>query len=441
MQGQSNLSFTCEATEIKTVVASKMALDAHTNSPPLLTTQIPHSNTHQVRLREACDGCTAAKVKCDRGRPSCQRCLDSDESCQYSPSRRHGKRARRARRSSLGTPPPPLTSESGLIRPRPPPAGSEASITPHSAVEFAWDNIDSIFTDTEAIPVFPSEHELDLFVNGTSTDLSMLAGFESPDYVSPHDPWIRASDYLQGASRIDHPGNPALNKQTLLVEQEPLIQNETMGTDAVSGPGVEHPRHKIEHALECEARAQTVLRSLQYSPTLCSPDRGESCSTATPTATVTTKLAYTVDSMDTLLATNKAALNELTQLLECRCAKTSHVALLHMTILSKIVFWYNVAVTTRYNSERVELKPMNIQFGVLDLDDDDHATLHRAVLCRELQKAGNAIRAFEVRFATYGVPSRNKESPWGRLIIRALREELERSVHEVETCQSRPFQF
>lgn len=119
-----------------------------------------------------------------------------------------------------------------------------------------------------------------------------------------------------------------------------------------------------------------------------------------PVSSSLQELAYSVESMDTLLATNKAALSELTQMLECRCAEKSHVALLHLTILSKIVFWYNVAVSTRYNSERVELKPLEIQFGVLDLDDDDYATLHRAVLSRELQKAGNALRAFEPRFST-----------------------------------------
>jgi hypothetical protein len=333
--------------------------------------------------------------------------LDNDELYQYSLSRRHGKRVRRGRKSPQETTPLSSTREPGLIPPQPPTAGAECTITPYSIDLFAWDDMDPTSTATEAIPAFPYEHELELFVNGTSSDILMWSNFESPDYVPQRD------------------SNSSLNVQASLVEREPSIRDVTMSTDTASGQSIEYPRHETEHALECEARALTVLRSLQYSPTLCSPIREGSFSAATSNASVNASLqefAYSVDSMDTLLATNKAALNELAQMLECGCAEKSHVALLYFTILSKVVFWYNVAVTTRYNSERVELKPMKIQFSVLDFDDEDNATLHRAVLSSELQKAGTAIRAFEFRF---------KELPWGRLTIRAIREELERSIHEV----------
>jgi hypothetical protein len=271
------------------------------------------------------------------------------------------------------------------------------------------------------ISTFPSEHELDFFVNGTSCDLMMWPNFDSSIYAPTHD---------QNAP-LDILASPN--------EQELSTMDETMSID---GQNKDQPTQDTEHALECEARALAVLRSLQYSPALQSPQRRGSLSGASSKANTNAsikEIAYSVDTMDTLLATNKAALNELTQMLACQCAEKSHIALLHLTILSKIVFWYNVAVTTRFNSEVVELKPMKIQFGVLDLDDDDYATLHRAVLSRELQKAGNALRAFELRFSTHGVPDCNKGTPWGRLIIRAIREELERSVHEVETRQIKPF--
>ena len=140
-----------------------------------------------------------------------------------------------------------------------------------------------------------------------------------------------------------------------------------------------------------------------------------------------------------MLATNKAAMCELAELLECSCKENPHVALLHLTILSKIVFWYNVVVTATYYSEKVDLKPMKIQFGVLNLDDDDYAPLHRAVLCRELQKAINIVRAFEVQFSSSSISVSGNETPWGRTIIRAIREDLERCVREVEKPQFKPF--
>ncbi|KAK1749966.1 hypothetical protein QBC47DRAFT_310933 [Echria macrotheca] len=43
------------------------------------------------RLRASCDGCFSAKVKCSKGRPMCQRCLQNGLNCHYSESSRAGK--------------------------------------------------------------------------------------------------------------------------------------------------------------------------------------------------------------------------------------------------------------------------------------------------------------------------------------------------------------
>lgn len=45
---------------------------------------------HQ-RLRQSCDGCFTAKVKCSKTQPICNRCLTSGIDCHYSPSSRIGK--------------------------------------------------------------------------------------------------------------------------------------------------------------------------------------------------------------------------------------------------------------------------------------------------------------------------------------------------------------
>jgi hypothetical protein len=209
-----------------------------------------------------------------------------------------------------------------------------------------------------------------------------------------------------------------------------------------SGDGAEQSKNATEHALECEARALNVLRSLLYSPTLGTRERKGEVNVSLSNTRVGFALqqsACPINSLDTMLATNKAAMSDLAELLECSCAQNPHVALLHLTILSKIMFWYNVVVTARYYSKKVDLKPMKIQFGVLDLDDDDYAPLHRAMLCRELQKAGNILRAFEVRFASSSMSVNGNETPWSRTIICAIREDLERCVREVEKPQPKLF--
>lgn len=47
-----------------------------------------------VKLRESCDSCLIAKVKCSKTRPLCGRCLANGAPCAYSPSSRSGKRNR-----------------------------------------------------------------------------------------------------------------------------------------------------------------------------------------------------------------------------------------------------------------------------------------------------------------------------------------------------------
>ena len=134
--------------------------------------------------------------------------------------------------------------------------------------------------------------------------------------------------------------------------------------------------------------------------------------------------------METLLFTNKAALSDLTQMLECRCAENQHVAFMHIAILQKVVFWYKVAVTAKYHSKTVELQPMKIQLGMLELDEGDYASLHRAALLRELHKAGSVIQAFEGQSATGEKPVCTKLLPWARLAIRTIGEELQQVIQQ-----------
>lgn len=56
--------------------------------------------TKPVKLRESCDSCLQAKVKCSKSRPLCSRCLANGAPCDYSPSSRSGKRNRSSNTAS-----------------------------------------------------------------------------------------------------------------------------------------------------------------------------------------------------------------------------------------------------------------------------------------------------------------------------------------------------
>ncbi|OAA56175.1 Zn(2)-C6 fungal-type DNA-binding domain protein [Niveomyces insectorum RCEF 264] len=51
------------------------------------------------KLRQTCDSCSEAKVKCDKGNPRCGRCDRLSYECIYSPARRFGRPRPRSRRS------------------------------------------------------------------------------------------------------------------------------------------------------------------------------------------------------------------------------------------------------------------------------------------------------------------------------------------------------
>lgn len=59
----------------------------------------------QPKLRASCDVCAAAKVNCSKERPICERCFANGFECNYSPSMKLGKPARRSDLNVEGTPP------------------------------------------------------------------------------------------------------------------------------------------------------------------------------------------------------------------------------------------------------------------------------------------------------------------------------------------------
>ncbi len=71
-----------------------------TSSPPKHT-----------KLRESCDSCLIAKVKCSKTRPLCARCLANGAPCGYSPSSRAGRKNRNAGLKKAASTAPKETTE------------------------------------------------------------------------------------------------------------------------------------------------------------------------------------------------------------------------------------------------------------------------------------------------------------------------------------------
>ncbi|MCJ1249895.1 hypothetical protein MMC30_007121 [Trapelia coarctata] len=169
----------------------------------------------------------------------------------------------------------------------------------------------------------------------------------------------------------------------------------------------------------CEAEAFTALHSL-HSCTMLHTDRpGELKRTTTRTSTSCGEVTDNVPPLDKVLYFNRVAISTLKELLDCPCVQQPHLALLYMTIASKVLFWYRLAVSSQYqsksgtrspssdnnNTSNCQLSPLStcsnttdravksvsFQIGVFDLEDEDQKLLMRGVLLREVRKLEGVV--------------------------------------------------
>lgn len=59
------------------------------------------------KLKSSCDLCSVSKLRCDKGKPACSRCIGLNQLCSYSPARRVGRPNRLMRRSEQSQPQKP----------------------------------------------------------------------------------------------------------------------------------------------------------------------------------------------------------------------------------------------------------------------------------------------------------------------------------------------
>ncbi|KAF5021124.1 hypothetical protein F66182_6824 [Fusarium sp. NRRL 66182] len=387
-----------------------------------MPTQPAARSTKPVRLRLACDACTTAKVRCSKTHP-CERCEDMglEKECYYSASRRHGKRARhrktasetqRSSSSSDTATPATLTT---------PGCGFSGA---HYGSDLTWEDCRS---NAPSYPASKLDSELEMLDSWAFHNIDLTLEFDHVNYIPLADPWKT----LAPASELSPSQSSGLisPESSLSTEQTLSIKTGTPASTISGSSSMQGPRQLHD----CEAMALKLLRSLHCNSNM---DQNADICTEHPqhnTAASNMALANqtcTMPSIDTVLFANKAALNNLMPLLKCPCARNPHIAILHSAILSKVIFWYRVAVTARYHTEGMELRPMKIQLGMLDLDEDDHAMLQRTILLGEVRKAEKVMEAFD------SYSKGEDEGPsWHASAMKNMREELQAIIQKIKRGQ------
>ena len=252
-----------------------------------------HPQIEIPKLRSSCDGCGTAKVKCDRGHPLCRRCENLGLPCVYGLSRKFGKPPRKRPAADLDA-----TSEERVRT-------SWTAQSRHHQTPTGFEELPRItspplanFSDL-AVDVFPNPYGIDAML-GTNEQDQLLSGF----YPSlPLNLWPQL-DNLGGALELSSAPSA-----------EP-IRNATATSDS-------HKSHS------CPRESYEIFRDLICpSPSLHAPDSNS--------VTVPAQL-------DLVLHANREAIGRLGRLLKCPCAKSGHRAMVHASIVSRILIWYQQA--------------------------------------------------------------------------------------------------
>lgn len=118
------------------VSGNSFTFESETNYRPTALAQqtmpsTPTTMKSRPKLKESCDHCAKAKVKCNREQPTCARCQDRDLKCGYSFSRRAGRRPGRVDRAdSLSSPTSPELTRVSVSTAAAAPAWPSASMPP-----------------------------------------------------------------------------------------------------------------------------------------------------------------------------------------------------------------------------------------------------------------------------------------------------------------------
>ncbi|KFY76986.1 hypothetical protein V499_03506 [Pseudogymnoascus sp. VKM F-103] len=312
------------------------------------------------KLRSSCDGCGAAKLKCDREQPECGRCVSHGMQCVYGFSRKMGKPPRDKLRATLlpassEHPEQPKTAGSTYVdRPQ---SGSDSSgsgvlmdidmgcLVPDSRavdVPGAWDTVGD--NTSSNFPMANLNDGIDDLFSFTPVDFASLEfgewGHFSDDVLSSNLQFGPGSASTPESSELKNylsPGALTFQQTAHQSHTDDVHKSSHSDRASIPPPDINITGH------DCPREAYGILGSLAFhnlSKASCVPNEG------TGSARGTGSLVSSDVPLDCVLRLNREAserLSRLLRLLNCSCARSPHLALLYASIISRVLTWYQEA--------------------------------------------------------------------------------------------------
>ena len=349
-----------------------------------------------TKCRGSCDACTKSKVRCSKEQPSCQRCINQNAVCHYSPALRHRKHSSRSTPVEPRTPnhdhhSPVSASDlsSALSSARDREISSFETLAPANTFSARPETSPDVgFNTCQTLPEYGDE-------NSTAWNMEMLAcGIPSGQFG------LDPSNQPTMKHWIDQPLPPSTHDQMLDYENDlqSYLTFMTPDTAAVS-PSFSCLNASTGdmggHTQGCTNLAFSTLHSLQASFSSCILVHPSSKPVPSP-------------SVDWVLKNSKVAVTRVLDILDCSCSVNQHFALLLTLMISKVLAWYSAVLQNDNGScsstyspspgppEKVTHLPITI--GAYRLSGEDHSKMIAQLVLTELKNVGWAVDKFDKRY-------------------------------------------
>ena len=293
--------------------------------------QAPPRTPRQPKLRASCDSCGAAKLKCSRDWPQCERCFSLGLGCVYGVSRKMGKPPREKPRISEASSASRTPSKQAGSIDRDIATDNSCSSGPSGAVG------DTIFPSSEPYRsvdnVTSAWRAVEGYTNSLMTSIDEPDGSHS-DLLDPSFDDLMSLHFGENIlSKLAAPGLDCDSDPKTQAEASQSKFDEKMCFDGT----LELPSGGKGH--DCSREAHEILESLCFprldkANFIAQPTPGSSSASASPADRVP---------LDHILCLNREASERLGHLLTCACAKSPYLALLYASIFSRILIWYQQA--------------------------------------------------------------------------------------------------
>ncbi len=411
-----------------------------------------------VKLRESCDSCLIAKVKCSKARPLCGRCLANGAPCAYSPSSRSGKRNRNSGgitkpintsgthtsriSKSLDSPrsaaPPsasyltrlmyPLLDEGdrSLLDPNTGPLGGATSPllqettlggVPKTEHGGSGSNGDGVFDSSDFLPT-PPFHQNDFM------DFMQSSGSHTYFSTAPNSPGLPTETF---------PISPVWTTKDNPYPRHPMFQSplDMMPTGRAScsqttprpsappaPPPPQDPNNPNmtqtygDQSCDCFAACLSVLQSLHnHSWLLSSTQQGG-------------------PPFDIVLTINREAMESCSTMLECAtCVSKSGRSISTMmlaTIFGKVMSLYRAACFLRFGPSTSMHATAQLAFGAYTVTGENRQLLEIEILLLELKRVESILAIYAEIFRTTQAEKDDETS-----VYNALTGYLDKNLHYI----------